>query len=99
MTTEHRAHITWSQTLVDRGLPTSLELTDPAWIDPDAPADRDGWSLRCTFTTSPHAQGNPSSAAVHFVTEDAPEDRLREGATLRLLERGTGNYASVAILD
>ena len=84
---------------MERGLPTARDLVDPAWVDPDAPVAHEVWSLVCPFSTPPREQGSPSTATVRFLVDDAPHDRLRAGATLRLLERGTGQYASVAILD
>jgi len=99
MAGEHRANITWSQALAERGLPTAREMRDPAWVDPDTPKADEGWSLICRFEAPPREQGNPSSAVVRFLADDAPHDRLRAGATLRLYERATGQYASVAILD
>ena len=99
MPTEHRANITWSQALAERGLPTTSEVIESAWIDPDAPGEHDGWRLVCGFEAPPSEQGNPSAATVRFASDDAPDDRLSAGITLRLREPGTGHYASVAILD
>jgi len=99
MTPEHRASITWSQQLMDEGLPTVRELTNPAWIDPDAPGDHDGWSLACRFERAPSELGNPSAATVRMVAADAPHDRVKAGVTLRLFEPTTKQYASVAIVD
>lgn len=98
MPAEHRANITWSQALADRGLPDAGDLTAPAWIDPDSPEEAEGHDLVCRFATSPREQGNPSAATVHFSADDGPHDRLVTGAVLRLQEPDTGQYASVSIL-
>lgn len=99
MADEHRASITWSQALAELGLPDAVEVIDSAWVDPDAPKDHDGWRLICRFASPPSIQGNPSSATVRFAVDDAPHERLCPGATLRLYERATGQYAAVSILE
>ena len=51
------------------------------------------------FEPPPNEQGSPTVARVRFVMPDAPHERLRPGATLRLFERGTHGFANVHILD
>ena len=99
MTAEHRALIHWSAAQVERGLPETAELIDPAWFDGEPPNVDEAWSLVCHFDSPPASQGSPSAARVHFIMEAAPHDRLHAGASLRLFERGTAKYARVEILD
>jgi hypothetical protein len=98
----HAARIHWSAEQRSRGLPTAARATDPAWFDGDpAPGrpDAEGWSLVCEFASAPSEQGDPSAARVRFLVPDAPHERLRPGARLRMIERGTGQLAVVEILD
>lgn len=74
-------------------------MIEPAWIDPDRPTRDEGWSLVCRFAPAPREQGNPTKATVRFALEEAPQERLHAGAILRLFERDTRQYATVAILD
>ena len=97
--TKRRARITWSPDQVRLGLPPISEIVDPCWLDDTVPVTREGWSLVCRFDPPPHEQGNPSTALVHFLVDNAPHERLRPGASLRLFERGTGAYANVEILE
>ena len=96
--TEHRAHITWSDEQVRRGLPLISQTIDPSWFT-DAPAGAEGWSLVCEFDRPPREQGTPTAARVRFWMPDAPHRQLGPGVTLRLFERETGQLATVAILD
>jgi hypothetical protein len=98
MVPERRARITWSLAQVKRGLPVFTRTIDPAWFDADPPG-AEGWSLQCRFETTPAAQGNPSPAAVAFLVEGAPHERLVPGVRLWLYERGTGHRAVVEVLD
>ncbi len=99
MTTEHRARITWSAEQVRRGLPEIMETIDPAWFEGTTPKKGDGWSLVCRFDSPPIQQGNPSTARVRFMVDDAPHGRLGQGARLQLFERGTGELAVVEVLE
>lgn len=99
MIAEHRARITWSPACLARGLPDVTETIDPAWPPGVAPGTSEGWSLACRFAHSPREQGSPSEARVRFWMDEAPHDLLVPGARLLLRERGTGQYATVEILD
>lgn len=96
---EHRARIVWSDSQVLQGLPTLSETIDPSWFEGDLEIGADGWSLVCRFDSPPSQQGNPSTARISFMVEDAPHERLRAGTRLRLFERKTGTYALVEVLD
>ena len=96
---EHRARITWSPEQVRQGLPPITQTVDPAWFADDRTPRAEGWSLMCMFEPPPNEQGSPTVARVRFVMPDAPHERLRPGATLRLFERGTHGFANVHILD
>ena len=98
MSLEHRARITWSPTQVDKGLPAVTQMTAPSWFVPAASND-EGWSLICRFETAPEAQGNPSVASVRFMVAGAPHERLVPGTVLRLFEHGTGQQATVEVIE
>jgi hypothetical protein len=95
---EHLARITWSDALVRAGLPALLQTIDPAWVDGAVPIKDEGWSLICRFERAPNEQGNPSVAFVRFLVGNAPEHLLKQGAVLRLFERGTLHLATLEIL-
>ena|SRR5215471_2063590 len=99
MPLEHQARITWSEQQVSLGLPAIDTTTDPSLFTEPGPGSDEAWSLICRFVSPPSSQGNPSLATVQFLVDEAPEERMKPGATLRLFERGTGKYASVEILD
>jgi hypothetical protein len=95
----HRARITWSAAHLNCGLPACTETTDPSWLLDATPSVDAGWSLVCLFHQSPRDQGNPSEARVHFLVDDAPHHILKPGASLRLFERATKDFATVEILE
>ena len=99
MPEEHPAQITWPAALLQKGLPSFSQTTDPAWFWDDDPQTSEGWSLTCRFAAPPREQGNPSRAQVHFVVIAAPHHRLTAGTKLRLFEPATREYATVTILD
>ncbi len=96
---EHRARINWSPEQARLGLPITDRIVDPAWLPGAVPKTDEGWSLICQFDSPPSEQGNPSTARVHFLVDEAPHDRLQPGATLRLFERATRGFAAVEIVD
>jgi hypothetical protein len=99
MTSYHNALITWSNEHVRAGLLDSSEIVDPAWFVEQGQRSGEGWSLRCRFEAPANRQGNPTRALIHFMTDNAPHERLKPGSTLHMFERATGKYASVAVLD
>lgn len=99
MTPVHRARITWTDACVERGLPVTDRVVDPAWFA-DAPGpEAEAWSLVCEFGAPPRKQGNPSIASVRFLVEEAPHARLVPGARLYMFERATSARALVEILE
>ena len=98
MTTQHRARITWSAQQVSEGLPAINKITSPSWFTEPGPGSDEGWSLVCLFDTPPSEQGNPSTARVEFLVGEAPHERLKPRAILRLFESGT-HEARVEILE
>jgi hypothetical protein len=76
-----------------------MHTTDPAWLPGNEPGKGDAWSLKCRFDPPPSVQGNPSSAYVQFLVDEAPDEQLRPGVTLRMFERATQNLATVEIID
>ena len=97
--TEHQAQITWSGEQVRKGLPDIKETIDPSWLGSTVPPTAEGWSLSCRFDSPPSKQGNPSVGYVRFLVPEAPHAQLKPGAVLRLFERATLTYATVAILE
>ncbi len=95
---DHRLRITWSEAQAGYGLPTFSDTTDKAWLE-DALPPSQGWHLVCHFDPSPRAQGNPSTASIHFLVDDAPHDRLVPGAKLRMYQSATTDHALVEVLD
>lgn len=98
MRAEHRARVQWSPRRVRQGLFDRKEVIAPAWLSDAIPQQEEGWSLVLRFDRTPLEQGNPTMAFVHFFVENAPHDRLRTGAVLRLFEELPGSLATVEIL-
>src|SRR5258707_9855078 len=98
MTTQHRAQITWSAQQASKGLPAITKIASPSWFTEPGLGSDEGWTLVCLFDTPPSKQGNPSAARVEFLVEEAPHERLRPGAILRLFESGA-HEATVEILE
>jgi hypothetical protein len=98
MVNEHRVRITWSESLIRRGLYAVDRMMDPVWLDLD-PLDAEGWTLRCRFEEPPSVQGSPSIGWAHFLMDEAPQEWLTPGMRLRLFERGSGEHALVEVLD
>lgn len=95
----HAARIHWSAGQISRGLPGVPRTIDPAWFADAGSRSEEGWSLVCDFDVPAAQQGDPSAARVHLLVDEAPHDRLRPGASLRLFERATQQHARVEILD
>ena len=98
MEREHAARFTWSDAHRQCGLVTRTEWIAPAWFDGDPPG-ADGWSLVCRFERPPAEQGSPSLGHIRLFMPEAPHERLRPGAALRLFEDVTRGYAHVEVLD
>lgn len=94
---EHHARIHWSPEQLRLGLPQFTETIDPAWFADESSGE--GWSLVCTFRSTPLEQGSPSAAEVRFLVDEAPAYLLKPGIRLRLFERATQSYATVEVLD
>jgi hypothetical protein len=97
MPREHTALIHWSDQQVKLGLPAISQTADPAWFGDEH--DEEAWTLLCSFPVEPKESGNPTPARVAFLMDDAPHDKLVSGASLRLFERGTRQFALVSIVD
>jgi hypothetical protein len=57
----------------------------------------DAWSIVLESDPPPSVQGNPSTGAVYFLADSAPQERLKAGATFELYE-GARLVAEVQVL-
>lgn len=80
------------------GLPTGRTYSTVSKFQEEAgDGSGEAWSVILEFPTAPATQGNPSTGIVHFLADEAPQDRLVPGRTFELYE-GKRRVATVELL-
>lgn len=95
-TTVANALVYWEELDRSNWPPPSREYSTVSRFKEDTDWPEEAWSVVLHFDEPPQEQGSPSRGTVRFLVPDAPQDRLKPGASFDVYE-GRVKTATVEI--